>query len=152
MVQRSDLIGTWELLDFVLEAEGEEPSRPFGADAVGYLVYAPDGYMSVQISSASRSGWMSWEFGGGTFEENADAAATYLAYAGPFELDGNAGRVVHSPRIALIPNWAGGDQVRTCDLTDGVLTLSTARSSAGAAVLRASSGGGGPPGPPRPPS
>ena len=43
-VMREDLLwGVWELVSFEIERVGGEPVFPYGRDAVGQIIYSPDG-------------------------------------------------------------------------------------------------------------
>ena len=53
---RERLIGAWELIDLVEEPVDGSPARyPMGEDPVGLILYAPDGFMSVQIMQAGHA-------------------------------------------------------------------------------------------------
>ena len=52
----SELLGSWELIEWRIEySEGRDPGWPFGKDARGLLMYAPDGWMSATMSKQGRS-------------------------------------------------------------------------------------------------
>lgn len=106
-----------------------EVSHPYGERPVGLIMYTPDGYMSANIMRSGRSGFPSDGYNSAGFGEQAKAARSYLAYAGPFEVEGDE-KVVHHVDASLIPNWTGGDQARYYafgeDGTGETLTLSTA--------------------------
>jgi hypothetical protein len=100
-----------------------EVEYPFGPDAQGYIVYAADGYMSVAIMRAGRRPFAVPDLLLGTLEEQAQAAATYVSYAGRYELE--EGKVIHYVEISLFPNWIGTRQERFCEFAGDRLTLST---------------------------
>jgi len=60
---------------------------------------------------------------GGTTEERAEAARTYVAYCGQYEIKDNT--VIHHIQASLFPNWVGTDQERFFEFKDDRLTLST---------------------------
>jgi len=95
-----------------------------GEDAQGYIMYNPDGYMSVVIARSHRATFENGDLGGGTDEELARAAATYISYCGRYELQ--PGRVLHHVEASLFPNWVGTTQERFCELQGSALTLSAA--------------------------
>ena len=64
-------------------------------------------------------------FIGGTPEEKAAAYASYIAYYGPFDVDPAAGTVTHHVIASLLPNWVGGDQVRSYRFEGDTLILSS---------------------------
>src|SRR6476660_4526267 len=97
------LLGTWRLVSMAyLDEAGNVLGYPFGEQASGYIMYAPDGHMAVLITSADRRG-------SGDQREQA-AAETCLAYAGPYDYQGD--RVIHHLRVSLDPSEAGADRTR----------------------------------------
>jgi hypothetical protein len=61
---------------------------------------------------------------GGSVEEQAQAAQSYLSYGGTYEIQGD--KVIHHIEASLFPNWVGEDQVRFVDkLTKDQLVLRT---------------------------
>nr|WP_230086950.1 lipocalin-like domain-containing protein [Aerococcus sp. Group 2] len=68
MSMRDQLIGTWRLLSYETEKDGEKV-YPFGKDAKGFIMYNPDGYMSAQLSKVGRTPYESGDIHTGTTEE-----------------------------------------------------------------------------------
>jgi hypothetical protein len=119
-----DLTGTWSLLSYTVtisDREGER--RPYGEHPVGLLYYSADGWMSAQLMAPDRPGYDAERPDGGTAEQYTAAAEGFIGYAGPFDVDEDAGVVRHHVRVSLLPNWVGGVQVRRYELTGGTLTL-----------------------------
>ena len=59
-LQREQLLGTWLLQRWQVEYSDARPSSyPFGTDAIGVLIYAPDGWMSATMVSGASS-WQKW--------------------------------------------------------------------------------------------
>ena len=48
------LLGSWELVAYTLEATAEPAYHPLGEDAVGLLVYTPQHRVSVNIMRSGR--------------------------------------------------------------------------------------------------
>jgi Lipocalin-like domain len=49
------LVGTWRLISWETRSvDGQKISYPLGKDAVGYIMYNEDGYMSVAIMRPNR--------------------------------------------------------------------------------------------------
>ena len=119
----SGLVGTWRLVSMEIRDAAGGASFPFGPDAVGYLLYSADGYMSVAIMTADRPTFAAGDILGGGVEDRAEAAATYISYAGRYEVHGEW--VVHHVEVSLFPNWVGSAQQRFCELLGDRLTLST---------------------------
>jgi hypothetical protein len=80
--------------------------------------------MSAQIMRPNRPAFDRPETGGGTPEQAEAAAAGYLAYSGPFEVDESTGVLHHQPRVSLLPNWLNHTQIRHSTLDGDHLTLS----------------------------
>jgi len=66
---QNTFVGTWRLVSFGLRStKDNQVSYPFGQEAVGYLMYSEDGYMSVSFMSANRSKFASGDIRGGTMK------------------------------------------------------------------------------------
>jgi Lipocalin-like domain len=123
-MEANQLFGSWRLVRFENRDADGTVSYPMGPDVQGYIIYNPDGYMSVIITGPDRPAFKEADIGAGTGEELAQAAATCIAYCGRYEV--LPGRVVHYVENSLFPNWAGGIQERFMELEGSTLTLSTA--------------------------
>lgn len=117
------LVGSWRLISCDSRTEAGEVSYPYGADAVGLLVYTPEGRMVGLIERAGRARFASDDPFAGSVEEKASIAETFLAYAGTYEWRGD--RVLHRVEMSWFPNWRGGVPERLAELDDGRLTLRT---------------------------
>ena len=122
------LVGTWRLVSFDIKSSDGRSYTPYGPDVVGYIVYTPDGYVSVAFMSKDRPRFASGSFGAGTPEENAAAASTYTSYCGTYEFLGD--RAVHRVEVSLLPNYIGSVQERFVEIDGDVLTIDTPRSAA----------------------
>jgi hypothetical protein len=118
------LIGTWRLISWQNRSllDGEV-SYPLGKDAVGYIMYGQDGYMSVAILSPDRPKFAAGDLLSGGAEERARAVGTYVSYCGQYEFLGDT--VVHRVELSLFPNWVGVEQERLVEVMGDRLTLST---------------------------
>lgn len=119
----SDFIGTWKLVSLEVHM-GEEIHYPFGEDAIGYIMYNPDGFMSAFLAPRERMNFKSGDVGGGSDEEKISAAETFVGYCGRFEVLSD--RVVHYVEVSFFPNWLGDKQERFFKFHKDKLTLSTA--------------------------
>ena len=118
------LIGTWRLLSWEnRNVDDGGVSYPLGKDALGYIMYGQDGYMSVAIMRPNRAAFAAGDLLGGDAEELAQAAATYVSYCGRYEFRGET--VVHRVELSLFPNWVGAEQERLVEVAGDRLTLST---------------------------
>ena len=103
--------------------DGQKISYPLGRDAVGYIMYNQDGYMSVTIMRPNRTKFAAGDLLGGSVEEKAQAAETYVSYCGRYEFRGYT--VIHHVELSSFPNWVGVDQERLVEREGNRLTLST---------------------------
>jgi hypothetical protein len=118
------LIGTWRLLSWENRSVADGGvSHPLGEDAVGYIMYGRDGYMSVAISRPDRARFAAGDLLGGGAGERARAAETYVSYCGTYEFRGDT--VVHFVELSLFPNWVGAEQERLVEVAGDRLVLST---------------------------
>ncbi|NES22947.1 MAG: lipocalin-like domain-containing protein [Symploca sp. SIO3E6] len=119
----NQFVGTWRLVSWEMRNTNGYVSYPYGKDAIGYLIYTEEGYMSVMIMSANRPRFASNKIFGGTTEERAAATETYMSYGGKYEIKGN--QVIHRIEVSIFPNWVGLDQKRFFEFRENQLLLST---------------------------
>jgi hypothetical protein len=122
-ISKHQLVGTWQLVSWINKDADSNVSYPYGQDAVGYIMYAEDGYMSVHIMRTDRPKFASGDILGGSKDEQALVAQSYIAYCGKYEIQGN--KVIHHIEASLFPNWVGVDQERFFEFMDNRLLLST---------------------------
>jgi hypothetical protein len=104
------LIGGWRLRRWMaVDANGAEVF-PMGAGATGYLAYTADGTMVAMMGQGDRPAFASDDVTGGGDPERAYAFATFIAYAGRYEV--TADTVTHLVEVSLFPNWIGTRQRR----------------------------------------
>jgi hypothetical protein len=104
------LIGSWALLSFEAESSEGVLSYPLGKDAEGSILYAPDGYVAVNIMKKDRSGFVDkalYENNPLTYQD-----LPYLAYSGKYLLDANRPSVTHMVEVSFYPEWIGQQQFR----------------------------------------
>jgi hypothetical protein len=115
-------------LTFILSWENRsildvEVRYPLGEDAVGCIMYGPDGYMSMAIMRPEPTKFSAGDLLGGSARERAQAAGTYVFCCGRHELRGNT--VVYRVELSLFPNWVGVEQERLVEVVEDRLILST---------------------------
>lgn len=129
---REQVIGTWELLEYSRKDKNGERYYPFGEDAIGYLIYTKDGYMSATLSTNNR-GQMNYTDTGdlhtGTEEEMAKAANSYHAYTGRYGVDEKNQTVFHHMEMSLVPNRIGQVQDRVIQIKGNEITITSASTS-----------------------
>ena len=119
------IVGSWELIDYRTTDDDGRVTYPLGEQALGQLIYSADGYMSAQIMRGGRSPFRTPNVHSGEPAERTEAAAGYLAYSGPYEVDEASARVRHLVTVSLYPNWLGSDQFRTARCEGDRLELSS---------------------------
>ncbi len=120
---QDSIVGTWRIVSTEVRSEDGQVTYPDGRNPQGYLIYSDDGYFSITIMKSDRSRYDSDDFRGGTTEEMAKAAETYVAYCGRYSL--GQGSVTHHIDASLFPNWVGTDQQRFIEFNEDRLLLST---------------------------
>lgn len=117
-----DIMGSWHLLCWSIEyPDGRPASLPFGADAIGLITYASDGWMTATMSRRLRGPLSSATAARASIESKARAFDEYLSYGGPWHLEGDA--VVHEVMVSMNPTLIDVPQRRTARLVDGLLDL-----------------------------
>ena len=110
---RDQLIGAWKLISYEEQPVDGSPSfYPMSERAIGIIMYTPDGFMSAQFMEPDRKPFASGDWFKGTDEEYRQAASSYVAYSGPFEVDEERSIVTHSMFVSVLPNWVGHSQPR----------------------------------------
>lgn len=117
------LIGTWRIADYVAVREDGDEVRPMGKDLAGYIMYAADGHLSVNLMKPGRPKYASGDIMQSTAEERAAAADGYFAYAGTFKVDEGNRMVIHRVEYSLMPNWVDSEQRRLIFLDGDKLEL-----------------------------
>lgn len=116
------LVGTWRLAACVLH-DGERVNHPYGANPAGFLMYTPDGRMSVMFGDPDRAPLENPDWRQNTDGDVAAVARTFIAYCGTYDL--GDGEVSHHVAVSLIPNWIGQTLTRCVALDGDTLTLAT---------------------------
>ena len=112
---RSQLIGSWELVDYLAFKEGGgETVYPLGKNAQGIIIYTADGYMSAQLQRPGQIPFKVNDLHGGTPEEWSKAGENYVAYTGPYYVDETGGEPIiqHHMTNCSFPSWLGNTQRR----------------------------------------
>ena len=104
------LIGTWELIEWTFTVDDSRPTRPWGGNPAGRLMYTEDGRMSASLMSVGRPYAPTRTLSAAPIDIRAAAAAGYLSYTGSYSMDGND--VLHHIDLSLMPNWVGQTERR----------------------------------------
>jgi hypothetical protein len=122
-MNKTDLIGTWDLQRFWFTDDAGVEADPLGADAVGNLVLGGDGHYAFTMMRSGRTSYESGDLLGGTDSEKGEAADGYVSFGGTWAFDGEV--ITFGIVYSLFPNWVGGEQKRLASMVDGELLLQT---------------------------
>ena len=126
---REKIVGTWQLLEFAVEANGKT-IWPMGKDAKGFLSYASDGYVSANLMCQPPL-----EHGLEPEEALSGPATKYMAYAGRFEVVEAQQAIIHNMEVSLFPEWLGDAQYRYVKFEDDRLIISANQEGGATAIL-----------------
>lgn len=113
------IVGAWRLSS--VRIEGARSRSPHGEDPVGWLLYCPEGVMSVVIGDRERPRVGSSDPRAGSAEIRAACLGSFAAYAGRWRREGE--EIVHDIDIAWFPDWSGAQQRRRAYLDGERLVL-----------------------------
>ena len=122
-VARDQLIGTWRLVSWETRYDDGNFIYPMGEDAMGFLVYAADGYMAATLSRRDRAHFTSGEMLTADVAEKSRGWNSYFSYVGRYEIA--AGKITHHIEASQYPNWVGDAQVRFMHFDGDRLELTT---------------------------
>ena len=122
----SPIIGVWRLLSLEIRGETGEVMYPLGDNLAGVMIYTAGGLMSAQLLPPGRPRFASGDQERATQEEIKAAFGGCTSYFGRYELDADAGRVVHHIEASLYPNYEGQGQVRFFRIDGDRLEITTA--------------------------
>ena len=122
-MSQKDFVGTWRLVSMEARTSAGQVNYPLGKDAGGFIMYAPDGYMSAVLYKADRERFGTRDIMAGTEPQLANASRTYVSYVAKYEVRG--GRVHHAVEASMFPDWVGTTQERIFQFEGNRLTLST---------------------------
>lgn len=106
------LDGSWRLADCRLTYADERVTRPLGNSAAGYLIYAPDGFVSESLNFATR-----------------DGTIVCLCVSGEFQVV--EGRVFHYVSVSTDINLVGTVLERDVRIENGQLVLTASPAPSG---------------------
>lgn len=122
-MKSNPLFGAWKLKSLETRTSDGSVSYPWGKQTLGYALISPEGYFCVAITSANRKRFSSQDMKGGSVEERANAADSYISYSGPCEIEKGKFRV--KVEVSLFPNWIGTTQERSYKIEGKTLFVTT---------------------------
>jgi hypothetical protein len=123
---RDRLVGAWSLVFYEERTVDGSPSfYAMGTSPKGIIMYTRRLHVG-QLSKPDRKPFASGDWFVASDAEFKDKATSYIAYTGPFHVDGEKRHPTHSIFISLFPNWIGQTQLRIVRLEGDRLFLRTA--------------------------
>jgi hypothetical protein len=120
------MLGIWTLRSWVRATDGAEEPGPFGPDALGQLLYSPDGYMSGNLMRRERARFSTEDSAGPEDpRERAAAYDSFQGYCGRFDVDDAGSFVLHRIELSSNPNWTGTVQKRFVEFIGERMKLTT---------------------------
>jgi hypothetical protein len=123
-MKSNSLLGTWKLKSLETRTSDGSVSYPWGKETLGYIIFSPEGYFCAALMTANRKKFFSQDMKGGSVEERASAADSYISYSGPCEIE--KGKFRTKVEVSLFPNWVGEVQERNYRIEGKTLSISTA--------------------------
>ena len=129
-------VGSWSLMSWTLTAPDGRIEFPYGEDAVGCIMYTPEGRMAAHLMRRQRDLFRSDNRRESTPEERAAAFLDFFSYCGPYKLQPDAwDTITHRVEACSFPNWVGTDLVRNFRFEGDSLTLWAALASGAKNIL-----------------
>jgi hypothetical protein len=128
-------VGSWSLMSWTLTAPDGRIEFPYGEDAVGCIIYTPEGRMAAHLMRRQRDLFRSDNRRESTPEERAAAFLDYFSYCGSYTLHPDARTITHHVEACSFPNWVGTDLVRNFRFEGDSLTLWAALASGAEHIL-----------------
>jgi len=123
---KNEIIGSWKLLSYIeVPIDGIDSYFPVGKNPKGILIFNPDGYMSVQITSNEPQDFESEDRMVASDEEFRHRLHTYIAFSGRYTVNNAEACVIYNIETSLFPNWMGKRQRRKLDFENDVLYQKT---------------------------
>jgi hypothetical protein len=121
MTVSSDIVGVWKIRTFALVDSGGGQIKPFGEKPNGQAVFTAGGHVALVMTGETRKAAAGAT---ATSEEASALFSSMAAAAGTYRLEGNTLTV--SVTSSWNESWTGTQQIRSVELKDGQLTLSSA--------------------------
>ena len=119
----TQLIGTWDLVEWLERRADGTVTYPLGEGARGQLLYSTDGHVAAQLVRADRVRFESDDWRGASGADAGRAFKEYFGYFGTYSIDLQRHAVVHHVDGAWFPNVEGSDQLRRFRFAGGQLVL-----------------------------
>jgi hypothetical protein len=116
--ERDVLVGNWRLVSFEREYQSAgEREYPMGKAPTGYILFLPEGRMTVLITAEGRKA-------PATEQDRAGLFNTLVAYTGAYRVEGD--KWITTVDVSANPAWVGTEQTRSFRITGNRLQEVTA--------------------------
>jgi len=120
----TSIVGAWRLHSCKnIFTETSKVAYPFGEEAKGYVMYQPDGYFALSLTSKDRTLCASDSPFDVSEAEKLNIADEFFAYFGRYEFQND--KVIHKIEQCTFPNWIGKELLRYAALNGKILILTT---------------------------
>jgi len=119
---KQELVGTWEVVSVVNDNNGKK-SEPYGSHPMGYLMFDPNGHVSLQLMRSDIPKVASNNKNTGTDAENKAVVQGTLANYGTYKIDEKNHKALVHYIGSTYPNWNGTDQERAITITGDQMSL-----------------------------
>lgn len=111
-----EIVGVWKLIQYITTVEdtGKIISL-FDGQALGLIIYTPDGYMSFHAMQSARVPCHSVE------QEMFEIAQNYGGYCGKYKIEGEI--LIHYPEVSSVISYLGSAQKRKYHISGNRLYL-----------------------------
>jgi hypothetical protein len=117
------IVGTWALVATEWKRADGRHANPFGANAVGVVVYDAAGNMSAQVMHEGRP-LPAPGASAGIDDAMASGTRGYIAYFGTYTVDYGGGTVTHEVAGSAFPAWVGRTITRRFRIESNRLRMS----------------------------
>ena len=115
-------VGCWKLVSHEFRTSDGRALKPYGDDAVGWVIFDSEGRFSAQIMRPGRPDYSTVD---ASLEDFRAVLGGYVAYFGTYSLDEDKKTLVNKVEGSLVPGWVGGEQLRYYEISGETITLKT---------------------------
>ena len=112
---QQSLVGTYKLVSFTVEIDGQPPREIMGKSPRGYLVLTPNRWIHLITAENRKSGT--------SVEEKSALWDSLSTYTGPYRLDGS--KLIVSVDVSWNESFNGTQVTRTWQLDGNRLSITT---------------------------
>ena len=112
---QQSLVGTYKLVSFTVEVDGQSPLETMGKSPRGYLVLTPNRWIHLITAENRKSGT--------SVEEKSALWDSLSTYTGPYRLDGS--KLIVSVDVSWNESFNGTQVTRTWQLDGNRLSITT---------------------------